>query len=1148
MFSHSGNNVTITNTQRSGVTFRYTFSDNGIDPANPVAPDGDGTGGNGTDYRANNVLSLPLTANARNVFKALAYNIVDGTTYSTEMVTYVVDLRVETEISSLSSIVDLSGNYKLTADVDATGFTSLGEFSGTLNGGNHVITNLSAPLFTSTNNANIHNLIIEKPTISVASGNVGAITQEAKGSTRIYNCGLRPNADKECGSVSGSGYVGGLVGWLKDYSRVINCYSYANITGGSEKAGIVGHNSYKSKSNDIRTMVMNCMFYGNISTGGTIVPIYGGEDISNDDTNKLNNYNYFLYEAPFSKENTSTTPVISKYNHALAAEERFLNRFEFYRLLLNSNRELAAWYVNGSVANARTLMSKWVLDKSIAPYPILKDQGKYPSIINYDKNTVPDTPEDIKELTVNISGTGITTPQVKIPIKDKDPENFNYNYHKVQLPYFNDVGTGNYTGNQVVTGWKVTVSGGSKSFTTANYDAPNYNFADRQCTGKDNFSTSGRIFSQGAYFDVPDGVSTISIAPVWAKCVYLSDSKYDSYGYGSNAGVADFPTRYENKKFNNQDVYTSFKDALTALNTAGRTSSSTVYDYAVVLVGNFHQKGTPRINDSDKNAFTVMSADLDGDNEPDYSLIINSGKQEKLPQIRFDFLNVPGTAMAHKQPNSNAMGILGNMNFAGWFEVTNTCVIRFSQFEYDGSNKSVLAPVILQGGVVEQFVCQNTGGSAYRNTQYFHLGGNVWFKLFNLGNHMDKDYPVPLRPVSVTGGDFEKFYLSGYYSTGNNASANFDDNASDNNAECYIDGGHFEEIAGAGQVKVNGNVSMFVDHADITDFYGGGINDAQPIQGTISVTIKNSHVDLFCGGPKFGNMQPGKSVETIADNCTFGTFYGAGNGGTALERTIWNYNPSNNQGHNQFQLLNYTWNSWLRDGHGYERGKHNPDNSSSKGIGVSFEYEHFEGSADNRTVARLYVNYATLSTAQTNDVTSTLTNCEITHNFYGGGNLGKVTGTATSRLTGCTVHGNVFGSGYSADVPDVQVYSTDQFDPEPFYNKNTGVFEKGGFPDEDTYRWSDDTSLFSNGTYLSTTGGNWIYTDVDLDHLGQVNNAVLTIDGDSHVYGSVFGGGDKSSVNGNVSVTLRGSTQIDNDVFGGGNKGTVSGTATVNIE
>ena len=200
----------------------------------------------------------------------------------------------------------------------------------------------------------------------------------------------------------------------------------------------------------------------------------------------------------------------------------------------------------------------------------------------------------------------------------------NFNYDKVQLPYYNDIGTGNYTGNRVVVGWKVTaVSGGTVGSFTTGTDAPAYNFADRNCTQKDLYSVTGRVLSQGAYFDVPTGVTAITIEPYWAVCTYLSDPNYDKTykdDFGSSWNITTMGTRYSNGQYynvngNSQIVYTSMGDAIAAL---GRESGRTVYDYAVVLVGNYHQYyGNNAIKD-DTYGFTVMSADLDGDNEPSW--------------------------------------------------------------------------------------------------------------------------------------------------------------------------------------------------------------------------------------------------------------------------------------------------------------------------------------------------------------------------------------------------------------------------------------------------------------------------------------------------------------------------------------------------
>ena len=1145
----------------------------------------------------------------------------------------------QTTITSLSQITASDGNYVITADISG-GTSGVSTFSGTLtaqakaDGTFPVISGITQPLFTTATDATISNIMFKSIAVS-GSGPVGAICGTANGATRIYNCGILPTNSQftETSTVSSSnGYCGGFVGFLDGTARVVNCFSYANIISGTTVAGIVGYNNYASKSagvtgGEIRTMVMNCMFYGDIDTENTtnIVPIYGGMEIKNEGTNsedsRLNNYNYFRYESSYSKNNTTANPLISKYNRALPAEERYLKRFEFYRYLLNSNRELAAAYIGDTPTEYETgnnlvkryhkeRMAKWVLDKSIAPYPVLKQQGTYPSVINYNQKNLPDSATvgrnnggRIGTLTVNVSvGSGGPTDaaikedcrQLTLVRTDKDTLNYNFNYNKVQLPYYNDVGTNNYHKDangvsRVVTGWKVRTSSKAKSFGTANYDYPNYNLADRACV-------EGRVYSQGAYFDVPDGTTSISIEAYWGTAVYLSDGYHDCYSNDNDyspQGLGDFGKKYINKRdyyinpsdnsdANKQKVYTSIDDAVGAL-----PDASSVYDNAVVLVGNFHRKGTPS---SKAKKFTIMSADLDHDNEPDYSLIIRSGKGENISEIRFDFINVPGVVMAHKKTSTTQMGILGNMKPKGWFEVTNTAVIRFSQLEYDYGSKTPDTPLILLGGVVEQFV--STNANNYKNeashTNYIHVGSNVWFKLFSNGCHMDKtNVATPHRPISVTGGEYEKFYLSGYFKQG----APVADNADDKNAECYIDGGRFGEVAGASQEKVDGNVTWVIKNADIKSFYGGGINEAGPVTGDIKVTIHNSHVGLYCGGPKFGNMTSTDAkkamVETTATCCTFGDFFGAGYGGTALYRDIWS--PGSDGGHNRYTLVNYNWKDWLDDNRGYHRGEY----VAGKGIAVSFETEQFEGSS-TATVARLYVNFATMSTASTNGVTSRLTNCIINNNFYGGGNLGSVTGDINSTLKNCKVFGNVFGAGCSAAPPTAEVFDEpDDTSPNKnfkgiFYNTQTGAFEPTDYPDAVVYTWSNTKGSNANTTPLSTlidegTGENakhWIHTDVSLSGLGTVDGVVtlniegntivegkvIRVDEDGNVIkdaednpvvdqkGGVFGGGDASAALGDVEVNIDTPSLKESfdynvyNVFGGGNKAEVQGSTTVNLK
>ena len=303
-------------------------------------------------------------------------------------------------ITSLSSIIEENGKYVITSDIDASGFSSSiasfsGELAAAINPDTNMpyrISNLSTPLFT-TLTGTVKNLVLESVSISSGddSGNTGAIACTANGAARIYNVGILS------GSVGGSGNTGGLVGLLEGTARVINCYSFATITGGSNVGGIVGNNNATTTAASINTMVMNCMFYGDITGGTTVSPVYGGTNINNLNNGGLNTFNYYAYDELKTKAISN-----NKYNCALAVEHKFLNRFEFYRLLLNSNKKLAAFYATGDVDDGNQML-KWVLetaDRTIdnpKPYPILKAQGYYPSIVNPDIEHAP-TDEDVNKV------------------------------------------------------------------------------------------------------------------------------------------------------------------------------------------------------------------------------------------------------------------------------------------------------------------------------------------------------------------------------------------------------------------------------------------------------------------------------------------------------------------------------------------------------------------------------------------------------------------------------------------------------------------------------------------------------------------------------------------------------------------------------
>lgn len=1148
----------------------------------------------------------------------------------------------QTQINSLAGLnaMTATGNYIITADIDATNYAptlTLDEaFTGALtaqakaDGTYPVISGLSQPLFTTVTGATISNIMLKNVTVT-GSGTVGAIAGTASGTSRIYNCGILPGTItyNENGVITGTGstvsssdgYCGSLVGKLEGNARVINCFSYAFITGGTTVAGIVGYNgNTEIKQGNVTTvpMVVNCMFYGDITGGTTRYPVYGGAMIKNDRTDGVNPYNYFRKSATF--DNAYDPNQINQYNRSWPAEEKNLVRFEYYRSVLNSNRKLCTYWVTGKqygsdnapTAADEALIAKWVLDLSIAPYPILKQWGKYPSIINPDPDRVWNSRTNSwvqrgnanewegkswGTITVNINGgekNSSASDSKVLPITDVDTLNYDYCAYKVQLPYYNEVfgnpnGTthaekyaNNYTG-YVVTGWMIdAVSPEGTNHFEANWQT-GYNFADRKCTDKDLYLTSGRIFAQGGYYYVPEGVTSITITAKWGKAVYLANHGHSIDRVNvtnSNTYKVDSPFDPAGTvatTFQGQTVYNDLQAAITALpvpTISGGVPSLTVFDQAIVLISNHQVKnggtkagGNLSVGynlDNKWHPFTIMSADFDFDNEPDYCLELQFRQNTDRPGIqpvRFDFLPVVELGLAVRHNNlAYAIGIFVPQ---GYFEITETSFMRTTQFEYDAALDKIetKSPVIINGGEHELFNIRYAVNVIHNRTSYFLLGGHAWIHRFAPGPHPNNGNndlaKVCLCAVNAIGGEYPEFYLSGINRPDYTPPAN-------QQPHCYTNGGKFGMMAGAGYEKVEGDVTFRINRSLIDEFYGGGINASKPVGGDIDIVVDNSKVRKFCGGPRVGSMASGKTVTTSATGTIFGNFYGGGNGGNSYFRQNqddgdWNAHSST-EGIDQWNHRKYHW------------GIFNPlnlvpgltevydDGTENKGYHCEYECEVFNqsnGLADQVT-KRGYIHWIQFGTTITGDVTNTLTNCTVKHNFYGGGYLGNVTGTVTSTLTDCTVNGSVFGGGYSATVP---TFNAENKAASTFPSMDAaGTITEGTIPymtDENgviSYEWTNDL----NGETLANRkkhptykiGDKWYcYTWKSLSGLGVVTSDVdLTIKGSSRIDGNVFGGGDMSEVEGKTTVQLQGGTHVGGNVYGGGNEGKVHGDAEVFIQ
>jgi hypothetical protein len=1145
-----------------------------------------------------------LAQDANNVY--LINNALDLVTVANTPTMWSGSFKVMNDIDLTGiNLPSIGGNY-----IDKSNVNQTNSFVGRWDGNYMVISHATNPLFKQCSNAHVYNVIIANSDIT-DTGLCGAITAVAFKNTRIYNCGVRGES-----TVLGSKATGGLVGRMYDNGRVVNCYNFASVTStGGNAGGIVGMAALNSTTTSQTSIVFNCVNYGNVTTVGIVAPILSGDKY----TSAFNTYNYFKLDI----ELTGREGQEDAYNCALPIEERFLTRFEFYRTVLNANLKKAGWWVDGTFREENSggaTMGKWVIDKSIAPYPVVLPKYsetetesysyvdansttitvtqpkaiRYPSVINpdYENSARRDTlqPYQGKKLgelgiTVNsgspnnailASGasfptlTSLATAPSTLNITDMDTTAYDYNYYKVQLPYFQDIyGLGSNVQtvdgqDYIVTGWDITSVTGDPNITYHTYVASDYDFADRYCIEKDLYARSGRVFAQGGYYNVPEGVTAITISAHWGKAIYLAETANEAYYSGSyTVNPANFYGTLGTTLYGKEKTVCHTKAEVKNL----LSNVPTVYDQAIVLLSDFHYcyqsnagsaPGQEFFNFADDKTyypFTITTTDADNDHEPDHGFFQSYKQRQGINPVRYDFIANMGMSVAGivaKKLYTTSIAIP-----SGHFEITETALAYYGQFEYDnnesnntnnniydGKPKQAGSALILNNGAFDQIVSSQK--NIADRTAYIHLGGHTWFKMFSPGLHGDgKNYNGGRNytkhcPVTVTGGEYEEFYLSGMFLA--DAAVHADD------PHFYANGGRFGQYASGGQEKIDGNVVVVADHIIADEFYGGGINPAKAITGNVSVTLNNSIIGLYAGGPKFGNMATGKTVTTSAIGTTFSTYYGAGYGGTGLN--LWrHYNLSSGTPDWPTQMAKYV------------KGRYYTTNAMGIDVDYKFEYIPLSGGYGNH-VSRFYAYRAILSPATTNNVTSTLTNCTVLNDYYGAGYVGAVNGIATSVLDDCTIHGNVYAGGNSSEVPKALLY--DPVTVWPSFNNKTGVYTLPTKPTPEEYTWTYKSSGYTANSTQIDVDNKLIYTNVSLDIMGQANETELTIMGNTVVMGSVFGGGNLAEVAGNTLLTIGEASiatgedianhrpYIYHNVYGGGNVadvGTNTGlsTTTVNV-
>ena len=1031
-------------------------------------------------------------------------------------------------INSLSDIQNMSGSYIISDNFSFTG-TLTGTFSGTLDGQYLPIQGVDEPLFESLDGATLKNLVLGGVSIS-GNGNVGAIACVATGNSRIYNCGITDSGSSVAGSVTGS--VGGLIGEISGNTRVINCYSFASVSGGEYTAGIVGKNSGSASNGPNGTRIANCVMYGSVSGSATHrSPVYAGNHTSN--VKNFTEYNYFRFIS-----NPNPEEIFTEYNDQLAIDDdEYLTRFPFYRHILNNHHELAAYFLFGTTSVDQ--LEEWQINEVGHWY--LPDDSPFPIIETWHintKKTLTASPSNILAdcgnagylaVTVIINGT---TFNANLPITGMDPDRFDYTWGKVVLPFAGEFEGWTRDNSKICTGWKIT-----KVDSETSAQITNYNFADRNNKKKDIYDaqTNPYVFAQGGKYIVPYGVKSITIQANFANAFYLSDASYE-VGFSANYTEPTALGGTVHSTYHGQQVYTSLPAIM-----ANMAETTDPNAQAIVLVGNYHYnqisygKDKTGFDGYTNKALTIMSVDEDNNQEPDYGWYCyhSSMARTPIPPLRFDFLPNIGLGMAARVNGSMANPTIAIWNSQGWFELTETCVSIMTQCEIESYNYNAVDNGygnnrwIVNSGYFTQIVRSKANNC--NKLSYIQIGANAYVKELYPGSHSDVAKTTTLVPIVVTGGEIEQCFMTGY-----SASAK----VSGTDIRFFCAGGYIHKFLGMymeGPASTNNklntvNMTAKIDHAKIDRFFGGGTSASARITGNIDVTIDNSEVGFYCGGPEFGDMVTGKTVTTTAHNTTFGEFYGAGFGGTSItyNREVQNEYKAESDKNAFKPAFTYYTSKRLATKSGY-------------GIGTCYKFEYIQQSqGSGGLVARFFTGYAQFSLATTGNVTNNLTDCTIQNNFYGAGCQGKVAGTVQSTLTDCTITGSVYGGGYKAQSNSVDVYPTTQ--PEySEYIKELGIFTDFGTVEPETYTWTQGNSAPDQGNKL-------LYTSVNMSDLGNVTGAIsLTINGQTTVDNDVFGGGNESPSRNNTQVTIDESAVINGTVYGGGNQADVEGNTLVNV-
>ena len=463
-------------------------------------------------------------------------------------------------------------------------------------------------------------------------------------------------------------------------------------------------------------------------------------------------------------------------------------------------------------------------------------------------------------------------------------------------------------------------------------------------------------------------------------------------------------------------------------------------------------------------------------------------------------------------------GGLGNSDHAA--KVMGVVTVNIGKQNPENANDTIGSATLIGASVYggnnangspQDNVYVNVWKTAHTDTdKVSYLGADRTYAIANVfGGGNAADY-VPAT------GKHSYLYIHGCYNTvqrsfgGGNAAATPD-------VQTIIDGGRFDQVFGGGNgevtaANINGNVDLQIHGGNVGQFYGGS-NTSGTITGTISTAVDNNGPcgaltinEFFCGG-NFANITHDLTTDILCGvgSMNINNLYGGCN-----QADITGNVTLNIHGGNYYNVYGGSKGDLASLGQGHTTKAANISGNVTLNLYGGIIENAFGGSNVNGDIAgRILINVL--------DEESPTCPLYVT-NIYGGSNMTSYEPTYdptpdTERITPVVnvihakngVAGNVYGGSKGVEGTTVNV--------------NANPLVNIGY---------DEDSMSS-----------YVPTGEDVPTVPPVSRSIIA--------GSVFGGGDAATVNGNTEINLRNRAKVFGNVYGGGNMGVVNGDTKVNV-